>query len=131
MPCALADALEHLVAGHLAAGERAVGRHRQAVVAAGGKHLALVDERMDLDLVRHQRFARELHRLCEQGVVKFATPTCLARPSRLALHSTPSVSASGTFGFGQWMSSKIDPGQLQLLQAFIERALEVGGRELS
>src|SRR6266540_1598387 len=43
---------------------------------------------------------------CSNDVVKFATPTCFARPSRLALHRTSSVSLSGTFGFGQWMSRR-------------------------
>src|SRR6516165_399857 len=66
---------------------------------------------------------------CSNGMVKFATPICLARPSRLALHRTPSVSASGTFG-RPVDEEEVDPGELQLLQALIERALEVGGGKL-
>src|SRR5499433_2904686 len=127
---ALADAREHLVAGHLAAPERAISRDCQAVAATGGKHLALVDERMDLDLVRHQRFARELHRLLQQRDGEIRDPDMLGAPVAFGLAQNAERLLQRHLRTRPMDEKKVDPGKLELLQALIERALEVGGGKL-
>ena len=82
---------------------------------------------MDLDLVGHQRLARELHRLLSSAVVKFATPTCFAPALALGLAQHADGLGERHFRVGPMDEQQIDPGQLQLLQALIERALEIGG----
>ena len=62
----LADAVEHLVAGHLSARDRAIGGDRKSITAAGRENLALIEERVDLDLIGHQRLARKLDRVSQQ-----------------------------------------------------------------
>src|SRR5262245_3701086 len=127
---ALADAREQLVAGNFTAPERAIGRDCQAVATAGGKHLALVDERMNLDLVRHQRFARELHRVLQQGDGEIRDPDMLGAPVAFGLAQNAERLLQRHLQAGPMDEKKVDPGKLELLQALIERALEVGGGKL-
>jgi hypothetical protein len=65
-----------------------VSRDRQPVGPTRREYFVLVDERMNLDLVGHQRLACKLNGLLSKDVVKFATPTCLARPSRFGISDT-------------------------------------------
>src|SRR3954451_20041043 len=55
LPCSLAmrlaNAREHLVAGGPPTRDRTIGRHRDAVLRAGGAHLLFVEIRVPLDLV--------------------------------------------------------------------------------
>src|ERR1043165_8610873 len=53
----LPDALEPLVLAHLPARERAIGRDRKAVLAAGGRYLRLIEIGMAFDLVGRERLA--------------------------------------------------------------------------
>ena len=116
----LADALEHLVAGNLAAGDRAIGRHRQAAAAAGGQHLALVEERMNLDLVRHQRLARDLHRLLRQRRGEVRYPDMLGASVAPRLAENLEGFRQRHFRVGPVDQQQVDPRQLQLLQALIK-----------
>ena len=78
-----ADAGEHLVVLHAAAGDRAVGHDRHAMRAAGGNDFRLVEEWMHLDLVADDRFVGEAHCLVDQrdGEVRHANMARQARPS--------------------------------------------------
>ena len=64
------------------------------------------------------------------AVVKFATPTCFAWPFFLALQSDLMLSASGTFGLFQWISSRSTQGSFSFFSDFLDRLLEIAGREL-
>src|SRR5262245_34642384 len=126
----LADALEHRVARHLAAGDRAIGGRRDAVLTTGGEHLALIEERMDLDLVRRQRLARELDRLRKQRGGEVGDADMLGTPVPFGFAKHRERVCQRHLRIGPVDQQEIDPRQLELLQALVERALEVGGRQL-
>src|SRR5262249_6119582 len=85
---------------------------------------------MDLDLVRHQRFARKLHRVLQQRDGKIRDPDMLGTPVALGLAQNAERLFKGHLRVWPVDEQEIDPGELQLLQALIERALEVGGGKL-
>src|SRR5262249_44002996 len=91
---------------------------------------ALVDERMDLDLVRHQRFARELHRVLQQGDGEIRDSDMLGAPVAFGLAQNAERLLKRHLRARPMDEKKVDPGKLELLQALIERALEVGGGKL-
>ena len=85
---------------------------------------------MNLDLVGHQGLVRKLDRLLQQGGGEICHPDMLRSPVALGL-------AQDVEGFRQrhlrvrpMDEQQVDPGQSQLDETLIERALEVGGREL-
>src|SRR5215468_1920531 len=123
----LADAREHLVPVHAAAGHRAIGHDRHAVPPAGGDHLRLVDEGMHLDLVAHQRLLRELHGLLDQrdGEVRHAD---VARKSHtLDLAERAERVAQRNLRIRPVQQEQIDLRELQPLQARLRGTLEVAG----
>ena len=129
LPCALPMRASTLSFFNAAAGDRAVGDDRHAVPAAGRDHLGLVEKRMHLDLVADQRLARQCTASSTSATVKFETPIWRASPSRLTLHSAPSVSASGILRIGPMQQQQIDLGQPQPHQALLGRAFEIARRQ--
>src|SRR4030088_2034121 len=126
----LADALERLVAGNLAARQRTIGRHRKAMPAAGGQHLALIEKWMDFDLVGHQGFVREPDRIFQQGGGEIRDPDMSRATVALGLTEDAEGLRQRNVRIRPVDEEQIDPGQLELGEAFIERALEIIGREL-
>ena len=90
-----------------AARDRAVGDHRHADARGRPRSPSLVEIR-DASRSGCRPAARSRARTASSisGTVKFDTPMWRASPSLFILHSAPIVSASGTCGFGQWISSR-------------------------
>jgi len=65
-----ADPRQHIVAAGLTLGDRAVGGHRHAVLAAGRQHLRLIEIGMALDLIADQRLGGRFPRRLDQRDVE-------------------------------------------------------------
>src|SRR5499426_673714 len=123
------DARQHLVAGRGAARDRAIGRDRNAVAAAGGDHLRAVDERVHLDLVGDQRLARQLGGLLDQRHREVGDANMARLAGALGADQGVERLLQRHVLVGPVDQQEVDAGQFQALETFVDRALEVAGAQ--
>src|SRR5215468_2549863 len=126
----LADALERGVARRLAARDRAIGGDGQAVAADRAEDLGLIEVGMHFELLVDQRLLGEPRRLVEQRDVEVGDADMLRLALALDLVEERDRLAERHARARPVDQQEIDPRHPELLEALVNRALEVDGAEL-
>ena len=121
----LADALERIVVRDLAARQGAIGGHRQAVLAAGGNDLGLVQERMHFDLVRHQRLTCHLHGFIEHRGSEIGDADMTRQPLALERAERRDALRERDLRAGPMDEQQVHRRKPERLEAVIESAFEL------
>jgi hypothetical protein len=126
----LADAFEIGVSRRGAARERAIGRHRDVVLATSSDQFRLVQKRMHLDLVGDERLACKPRRLIEHGAGEIGDADVPGLAVLLGIAQQTNALGQRHLRVVPVNEQQIDEGQIELAKAALDRALEIAGRKL-
>src|SRR5579883_1377476 len=121
--------LQRRVAGHFAARQRTIADHRHAVASRGRNDFALVEIGMRLNLQHRDRLARDARRLVDHRNIEIGDANVFGKPGLLDFAERGNRVFQRNLRVGPVNHQQVDPGQTKLLQAYVDRALEIARRQ--